>query len=128
MDDQYEGLTLSEVIARVSFRLIVRDYRIRPDAYTNPNAGLIDLARRLTDDGFWVLGFWVVGAAFETRRRGVTVKEWRNGVVIRARLHASYRRRGQPWRRAYGPRVTNRGAISVGSAVRRPWGKRRARW
>lgn len=122
-----DDIILSEVLARVVFRLVVNDWRRWPEDYACPNTGIIRCSQRLAEAGFSTLSFWCVAAAFETRRRGCRLADWRDLVVRRARLHDAFRRQGRGWRRASSPPVSNTGATGTALIVRPPWGQRRAR-
>lgn len=123
-----EDLILSEVLARVAFRAIVWDFRCRPKSYDDPITGMYQLAVTLDLAGFRALAVWVSSAAFEVGATGMPLAAWRDSVIRRARLHYAYRRSGCPWRRAANPPVSNTGVSAGSHIVRRPWGRRRARW
>jgi hypothetical protein len=123
-----DDVILSEVMARVAFRLIVWDFRSHRASYDDPQQGMIGLSAHLHRYGFRAVSAWVLAAAYYTGREGCLLADWRDWCVRRARLHAAYRRAGQPWRKAPDPRVTNRGVRGTGSVERRPWGSPRARF
>jgi hypothetical protein len=123
-----DGIILSEVMARVAFRLVVQDYRAHARNYKEPLAGMLLLAARLDIAGFRALAVWVYTAAYSVRRQECSLAVWRDSVIRRARLHDAYRRQGRPWKRAANPPVSNTGVSSAVAVVRRPWGARKARW
>jgi hypothetical protein len=128
MNDLEDAVILSEVLCRVAFRLIERDYRKCPELYSDPSTRLYQLATTLEHEGFRALSMWVSSAAFYRAQYGFTMAEWRDKCIYRARRHYLNHRSGNGWRRDAGPRVTNRGAITGCKVVRRPWGKPRPRW
>jgi len=90
---------MSEVLARVSFRLIQRHYwRMRPDV-VNRDELLYTLANRLQDTGFRALSLWITGCAHYCNQSGVNIYDWREDVVVRSRRAAHNRRVGKPWAR-----------------------------
>ena len=128
MRDRGDDIILSEVMARVAFRLVQKSYDKCPGLYDNPIVGLCRLSDTLEIEGFRALSMWVAAAAFHKSRSGGSVSQWRDQVVWRARMHHLYRCTGQPWRKARDPRVTNRGVTLPGTLVRYAWGERRPRW
>jgi hypothetical protein len=123
-----EDLILSEVMARVSFWLVVFDYRKNNSDYDNPNTGMIRCANRVTQGGFWTMGFWIVSAAFDTRKNKRTLAQWRDVVIRRARQHRAMRNYGHPWRRCPNPPVSNTGVRAYHRVERGPLAPRRTRW
>jgi hypothetical protein len=104
----------TEVLARVSFRLIVLEYRKYPLAFINPMRAMHSLAQHLDRHDFGVMAVWV--RAYAAQQSDITpITFIREGMVFRARC-------GETWRgvvypdykgtRGADPRVTNRGVSS----------------
>ena len=55
--------SMSEVLARVAFQLIVQDYHCYPDEYDSPAAGMFGLYRALQKSGYKALATWVLAYA-----------------------------------------------------------------
>jgi hypothetical protein len=104
----------TEVLARVAFQLIKRDYACYRSMYEEPARGMLGLAALLRAHGWSVMSTWVT--AYSMQWSDFTpIGLIRERMVFAARC-------GQEWRRivypAYkagrrdDPRVTNRGVIS----------------
>jgi hypothetical protein len=103
--------TMSEVLARVTYRVIQRDYHQWAEEYHPPEKGMVYLSKRLDYLGFGVLATWVLAY----------VREWsplqpvgfiREAMCFRARSGLSWRAVAYPQyksQRRDDPRVTNRG-------------------
>lgn len=68
---------LTRVLARVAYRLILRDYRSHPENYDTPSQGILDLAQNLHLAGFTSFYSNLLSAAKWTAS-GWTLMEWRN--------------------------------------------------
>src|SRR5258707_15616517 len=109
--DDLRNASFSEVLGRVAYRLIERDYRCYPSLYTEPSRGMGGLSRLLDGRGWAALATWVRAYAAQWNEYR-TVGMIRSGIINRARC-------GQSWRhvayaeykasRGDDPRVTNRG-------------------
>lgn len=62
---------LSEVLARVAFRLIELDYKRDKLRYIDPVDGMLQLSADLSDTGLAMLSTWVAAYAAQKRRRAV---------------------------------------------------------
>jgi len=74
----------SAVLARVSYQLIVADYRKNRAGYEDPPAAIRDLSRRLLEAGFTLLSICSEEAAGYVSRGG-SVLDWRTRIVLRTR-------------------------------------------
>jgi len=101
----------TEVLARVSFRLIVRDYRAYPERWKEPFEAMRMVAYHLEEEGFSAMAFWV--RAYAVQWSDITpITFVREGMIWRARCGETYRRVAYPEYKANrraDPRVTNRG-------------------
>jgi len=79
----------SAVLARVSYQIIVSDYRKNRARYEYPPAGILALSSDLFLAGFTVLSICLDEAAWYVGRN-VSVLDWRTRIVLRTR-------RGQPF-------------------------------
>lgn len=61
--------TLGEVLARVSFRLVERDYRRNKERYSSPVDGMLDLAIRLSDHNYVALSAFVASYATRLKKK-----------------------------------------------------------
>lgn len=113
--------SMSEVLARVAYRLIVRDYSYYPQEYEDPKSGMAGLARALSVAGFSALSLWV--RSFCIQWSPLTpVSFCRRGYIMRARAGFTWRAVAYPAYKAHradDPRVTNRGVIWSGG--KRSW-------
>ena len=106
--------SFSEVLARVSFRLITRDYAGYPKDYERPGDAMLQLAGQLTAEGWAVMGTWVLAYAVGWSEL-TPIAFIREGMVWRARSGDTWRRVAYPdykGTRGADPRVTNRGVSS----------------
>jgi len=106
--------TISEVCARVAFRLIERDYWCYRHLYKEPAQGMGGLARQLDANGWAAMATWVRAYAGQWSIF-YTTAAIRDGIIDRARYAASWRHAayaGYKATRGDDPRVTNRGVIS----------------
>jgi len=74
----------SAVLARVSYQLIVTDYRRNRARYEYPPAGILALSSDLFLAGFTVLSIWLDEAAWWVGR-DVSVLDWRTRIILRTR-------------------------------------------
>jgi len=91
--------TLSEVLARVAYRIAQREYRQQYSDTINRERLLLPLSDRLDKQGFRALALWLSACAFYCRRERCLIIHWRDTVIVRARRAQHYRRTGMPWRR-----------------------------
>lgn len=106
--------SVSEVCARVAFRLIQRDYWCYRHLYKEPARGMGGLSRLLDAQGWACMATWVRAYAAQWSIFH-TVAAIRDGIVDRARYGASWRHAayaGYKATRGADPRVTNRGVSS----------------
>lgn len=112
--DDLRNATMSEVLARVAFRLIQRDYWCYRSLYDEPVQGMGGLARQLAANGWPCMATWVRSYAVQWMPF-YPLAAIRENVIARARSCASWRHAAYPaykaTRRA-DPRVTNRGVSS----------------
>ena len=112
--DDLRNASMSEVLGRVAYRLIVQDYRGDPSPYDRPAEAMLDLSHYLSARGWAVLATWVRAYAAQWNLYR-TVGEIRSGIINRARCGQSWRHvafDGYKGTRGDDPRVTNRGVIS----------------
>jgi hypothetical protein len=128
MTEHASGITLSEVMARITFRLIELDWRRNPHLYDDPKERILQLYRDLDNKGFRALSWWVLSAAYYLGRDGMRLAYWRDWCIIRARRYRYNVLAGRPWQRGADPRVTNRGVSTPVRCVRLPLVPTRARW
>lgn len=101
----------SEVVARVAFRLIERDYRLNPSRYLNPSDGIRKLMNELHSLNCMLLSTALAAAALWLSSGRGKLFKWRDDIVHRSRYYAARRAAGDPWA-IRAPRVTNRGGAS----------------
>ena len=106
--------SMSEVLARVAFQLIVQDYHCYPDEYDSPAAGMFGLYRALQKSGYKALATWVLAYAVSwaplvttSALREMFVQRERAGHTWRSVAYSAYKAN-----RGDDPRVTNWGVIS----------------
>jgi len=128
MKEYISDITLSEVMARVAFRLIELDWRRSPDLYTDPKQRMLQLYESLDSTGFRALSWWILSAAYYTSRDDMRLVYWRDWCIVRARRYRYNVAVGRPWKRGADPRVTNRGVSTPVRCVRLPLVPERARW
>lgn len=94
---------VSEVIARVTYQLILLDWRRNPTRYGQPLVGMRQLQYQLQtyQDTFLHTAF-ASAAAFVQGGKG-RLLDWRNGVIYRSRFYMASRRAGKPWARPRTP-------------------------
>lgn len=110
-----EHAPMTEVCARVAYRLIEMDFRRFPHEYrTSPPLAIHNYAFTLSRNGFPNLDLWLVAYAFHIAN-GIRASVVRDEMIWRARTGASLRHCVH-WTYKAGrrddPRVTNRGVIS----------------
>ena len=74
----------TDVLVRVAYRLIVRDYHRRSAPYEVPALGILNLATQLHEAGFVTLFYTLMGAA-KWCRDGYSLREWRDMPSYAAR-------------------------------------------
>lgn len=89
---------MSAVLARVTYRIIQRDYLRDPDRYYDAPAGLSYLAMDLMRDGFPALAVWVAAFSYHNIK-GVSCAAYKQRVVRRSRWARLNRESGKPWAR-----------------------------
>jgi hypothetical protein len=70
-----ENETYTRVLIRVSYRLIVMNYRKYPERYTHPPTGILILAEYLRTQGFGLLYFYLLTAS-KWVASGGPLREW----------------------------------------------------
>jgi len=91
--------SFSEVLARVTFRVLQRDYWRFGYLDCTYAEGIEQCRRDLERNGFRALSTWVAAANFCLATNPYKLNDWRDDVVMRARRAAYNRRVGKPWRR-----------------------------
>lgn len=86
----FAGAAYSEVLARVAYAVIKRDYCRSPEHYTNAPLRIINLSAEMTRLGLDEVGFWIY--AYEHNRTNK-----RKTISIRAEMILRSRA-GLPWR------------------------------
>lgn len=76
----------SAALARISYQLIVADYRKNRSRYNDPYAGILTLSTQLFLAGFTVVSAWLDEAAWYVAHGG-SVLDWRTRIVHRARIN-----------------------------------------
>jgi len=89
----------SELLARVAYQLVIRDWRQHPDRYRDPASGVSLLSKSLAHVGFPHLHTYLAAMAYYVRPRYGSALHWRNTVVRRARNRVWLHFIGKPWRR-----------------------------
>jgi hypothetical protein len=89
--------TFSEVLARVAYQLIVKDFQREPAAYQTPCTAMFFLSARLEAFGFRALSLWVTAAAYH-QTKGKSLKTWKLMTIDRTRQADANRRSGIPWK------------------------------
>lgn len=120
MTQSISAITLTEVMARVAFRLIELDWRRHPELYAVPKERMLQVYESLDDAGFRALSWWVLSAAYYTSREPMRLADWRDWCIVRARRYRYNVISGRPWKRGADPRVTNRGVSTSVRCVRLP--------
>jgi len=112
----------TEVLARVSYRLIERDYYYGSHDYRDPALAMMVLAQEYQLTGFSVMACWI--RAYCVQWSPLTKIDYlRREMIRRARSGMTWRRVVYPAYKAYrwsDPRVTNRG---VTGSPRKPRGQ-----
>jgi len=104
----------SEVLARVAFQLIKRDYSYYRSMYEDPPRGMLGLAALLRANGWNVMATWVTAYSMQWSEF-TPIGLIRERMVFSARCGQAWRRIVYPDYKAHrraDPRVTNRGVSS----------------
>lgn len=96
-----DAATLSEVLARVAFRLAERRARGRPEAWRDPRAFVYNLVVELDRDGWQTMATYLASMHHNAIRNGTKLQQERDAIVRRSRCHARHRAEGRPWKRAW---------------------------
>lgn len=93
-----EQAVLSEVLARVTLRLLQIEYhkcRADPQLLVVP---FDSLYLRLSANRFGMLSTAIAAYLRDRQTTGCTAREWRDRLIVRARLAEHNRRIGLPWK------------------------------
>lgn len=104
----------TEVIARVAYQIVRRDYRINPARYEDPATGLRQLQEEMIANRVHILLVQLSAMAFWLRQGKGKLVDWKIQTVHTSRRTAYIARDEITRKSGRGPRVTNRGAKGRG--------------
>lgn len=97
--DRIDNDPLSAVLARVTYRLMEREWKRLGPMGASPDTALDLLQDRLRVEGWPVLHGWLLAFRYYRHTKGCSARHWRDCTVRRGRLAAANRRAGRPWQR-----------------------------
>lgn len=97
--DRLDNDPFSAVLARVTYRLMERQWRKLGPLGADPDTALDLLQDQLQGGGWTVLHGWVMAFRYYRHTKGTTARHWRDCTVKRGRLAERNRRTGRPWAR-----------------------------
>jgi len=100
---------VTEIIARVAYQVIARDFRLNPARYDNPIEGIYTLMREMRHYDNTLLHTSFAAILVHLRGQRGTLKQWRDLIIHRSRYAVAKSRAGFPWSRACDPPISNTG-------------------
>jgi hypothetical protein len=94
-----QDASFSEVLARVTFRVLQRDYHRYGYLDCGYVEGIEQCRRELEIAGFRAISTWIAASQFYLATNPYKLVHWRDEVCRRARASERNRRAGKPWAR-----------------------------
>lgn len=107
----------SEVVVRVAYALVKRDFKLRPQNYDNPSEGVHKLSWELRNVVNQSMHLSLAAFSLFLNKKKGKLKDAVKIYIDRARYAEEMRRSGTPWKPVCAPPVSNTGGTAYDLAV-----------